>query len=94
MSDKLTMDVHRLLTMCNYYRAITKDDKDFLALLAERLERYDSEIYAVRFDLAKTRKQRDTLAEALDYIAHCGLSARHLEDHAKEILAAVKGGEA
>jgi hypothetical protein len=36
-------------------------------------------------------KQRDTLAEALDYIAYCGLSARHLADYAKEKLAAVKG---
>lgn len=47
MSDKLTMDVHRLLTMCNYYHAITNDDKDFLALLAERLERYDGELTEV-----------------------------------------------
>ena len=30
--------------------------------------------------------ERDEAREALEYIAHAGLSARHIEDYAKEFL--------
>lgn len=34
----------------------------------------------------KLERERDEAREALEYIAHAGLSARHIEDYAKEFL--------
>jgi hypothetical protein len=34
----------------------------------------------------KLERERDEAREALEYIAHSGLSARHIEDYAKEFL--------
>jgi hypothetical protein len=45
-------------------------------------------------ELAEVTKQRDALAEALEYVANSGLSARHLADFAREAPAATKGGDA
>ena len=36
------------------------------------------------------QKERDEAREALEYIANAGLSARHIEDYAKEFLARIK----
>jgi hypothetical protein len=35
-------------------------------------------------------RERDEARDALEYIAHAGLSARHIEDYAKEFLARIK----
>lgn len=48
---------------------------------------------AIVDDANSLSDQRDRLAEALEYIASSGLSARHLERIATEALAAVKGGK-
>lgn len=37
-------------------------------------------------ELRETKRERDEAREALEYIAHAGLSARHIEDYAKEFL--------
>lgn len=34
----------------------------------------------------KLERERDEAREALEYIAHSGLSARHIEDYAKDFL--------
>jgi hypothetical protein len=74
-------------------------DRDALIKIATEHEAtcasnpYTTKIAQLERELSEARKQRNTLAEALGYIAHCGLSARHLEDYAKEKLAAVKGGD-
>ncbi len=57
-------------------------------IVDEFIKGQQTRIYAAQ----DAEKQRDTMAEALDYIAHCGLSARHLSDYAKEAIAAMKGG--
>jgi hypothetical protein len=41
---------------------------------------------ALQRELADVTNQRDTLADALKYIAHSGLSARHLVDYALIVL--------
>lgn len=41
---------------------------------------------ALQRALAEERKQRDALIEALKYIAHSGLSARHLADYALTVV--------
>lgn len=37
-------------------------------------------------ELEKVYKERDEAREVLEYIAHAGLSARHIEDYAKDFL--------
>ena len=41
-------------------------------------------------DLDDMQYQRDEAREALQYIAHAGLTARHIEDYAKELLSKIK----
>jgi hypothetical protein len=43
-------------------------------------------------ELAEVTKQRDNLIKELEYIAHSGLSARHLVDHAIASIKAMEGG--
>lgn len=43
-------------------------------------------------ELAEVTKQRDDLIKELEYIAHSGLSARHLVDHAIASIKAMEGG--
>jgi hypothetical protein len=38
----------------------------------------------------KLERERDEAREALQYIAHAGLTARHIEDYAKELLSKIK----
>jgi hypothetical protein len=35
-------------------------------------------------------RERDEARQALQYIAHAGLTARHIEDYAKELLSKIK----
>jgi hypothetical protein len=37
-------------------------------------------------DVDRMEKEHAEMKSALEYIAHSGLSARHLEDHAREVL--------
>lgn len=39
-----------------------------------------------RDEVEKLIRERDEALEALEYIAHAGLSARHIEDYAKDFL--------
>jgi hypothetical protein len=43
-------------------------------------------------ELAEVTKQRDNLIKELEYIAHSGLSAMHLVDHAIASIKAMEGG--
>jgi hypothetical protein len=53
--------------------------------LRERNEaRKETEYYKERYEQLKD--ERDEAREALEYITHSGLSARHIEDYAKEFL--------
>lgn len=43
------------------------------------------------FDLCeRLERERDEARDALEYIAHAGLSARHIEDYAKEFISKIK----
>jgi hypothetical protein len=77
----------------NLERELAELRELFSKSLKER-ESTEKEVNAMLERVIAAEKQRDALAEALDYIAHCGLSARHLANYAKTALAAVKGGEA
>jgi hypothetical protein len=43
-----------------------------------------------RLHAEKLERERDEAMDALEYIAHAGLSARHIEDYAKEFLSKIK----
>ena len=47
-------------------------------------------IQVLERELAEVTKQRDKLIETLEYIAHSGLSARHLVDEALKALIFIK----
>lgn len=57
-----------------------------LLRLSMRNEDAKRRLAACRNEIAELRKQRDALIEALEYIAHSGLSARHLVDHAASAI--------
>ena len=44
------------------------------------------EEYVSYSDYLMLQRERDEAREALEYIAHAGLSARHIEDYAKDFL--------
>jgi hypothetical protein len=46
--------------------------------------------FACRKERDKTIKELNKAKNALEYIAHSGLSARHIEDYAKEFLSKTK----
>ena len=46
----------------------------------------DSNAITLAKTVMRLERERDRLKEALEYIAHAGLSARHIEDYAKEFL--------
>ena len=56
---------------------------------AERDETNESSVFSCNFyyeEKLKAERERDEAREALEYIAHAGLSARHIEDYAREFL--------
>jgi predicted RNase H-like nuclease (RuvC/YqgF family) len=61
-------------------RAEKSNDYRLAAINAE------AEIEGLDRKLTEAREQRDRLADALEYIAHSGLSARHLADYALTVV--------
>lgn len=87
------------LTLCDARKRIS-DQSDRIAELWDAMEIIRRERDEARnkmadalqevdlrtLDFERMKEERDEAREALEYIAHAGLSARHIEDYAKDFL--------
>lgn len=65
-----------------------------LAIAADKMVHAKCEAKEIASELERVKAERDNLIAALEYVAHSGLTARHLADFAAEVLNNTKQKEA